>query len=482
MKKERSIAEAAAKADMDEKTARKYLRSGALPSEVKVEHTWRTRRDPFEDVWEEVKRMLELNSGLEAKTLFEYLRRSYPGRFSDGLLRTLQRRVKVWRALEGPPKEVFFAQEYKPGELCESDFTNMNELGVTIAGQPFDHLIYHFVLPYSNWETGTICFSENFENLSEGLQNGLWELGGVPKAHRTDRMSTAVQKTDHPKEFTERYEALLRHYRLEGRKIQARKPNENGDVEQLHYRLKRALDQQLMLRGSRDFPTREEYGQFLKKLFLQLNSGRQQKLGEELKALRRLPLQRVESCKRIPPIKVSPGSTIRVSNNVYSVDSRLIGEWVRVRLYAEHLEVLYAQRCVERIPRLRGEGKHKIQYRHIIDWLVRKPGAFENYRYRGDLFPTSRFRMAYSNLKRQHSGQKASREYLRILEIAAKVSESMVDEALRSLFNLGGPIDAKEVEFIVDNWRSQPRANPELRIADVELQSYDSLLKATEIV
>jgi len=210
MKKERSIAEAAAKADMDEKTARKYLRSGALPSEVKVEHTWRTRRDPFEDVWEEVKRMLELNSGLEAKTLFEYLRRSYPGRFSDGLLRTLQRRVKVWRALEGPPKEVFFAQEYKPGELCESDFTNMNELGVTIAGQPFDHLIYHFVLPYSNWETGTICFSENFENLSEGLQNGLWELGGVPKAHRTDRMSTAVQKTDHPKEFTERYEALFK--------------------------------------------------------------------------------------------------------------------------------------------------------------------------------------------------------------------------------------------------------------------------------
>ncbi len=275
---------------------------------------------------------------------------------------------------------------------------------------------------------------------------------------------------------------FLRHYRLEGRKIQARKPNENGDVEQLHYRLKRALDQQLMLRGSRDFPTREEYGQFLKKLFLQLNSGRQQKLGEELKALRRLPLQRVESCKRIPPIKVSPGSTIRVSNNVYSVDSRLIGEWVRVRLYAEHLEVLYAQRCVERIPRLRGEGKHKIQYRHIIDWLVRKPGAFENYRYRGDLFPTSRFRMAYSNLKRQHSGQKASREYLRILEIAAKVSESMVDEALRSLFNLGGPIDAKEVEFIVDNWRSQPRANPELRIADVDLESYDSLLKATEIV
>lgn len=482
MKTKKTIAEASAKAGMDEKTARKYLRLGAVPSEVQVEHTWRTRTDPFEDVWDEVKRMLELNSGLEAKTLFEYMQRYRPGKFSDGKLRTLQRRLKVWRALEGPPKEVFFAQEHKPGELCESDFTNMDKLGVTIVGQPFDHLIYHFVLPYSNWETGTPCFSENFENLSQGLQNGLWELGGVLKAHRTDRMSTAVQKTDHPKEFTDRYEALLKHYRLEGRKIQAGKANENGDVEQLHYRFKRALDQQLMLRGSRDFADRSEYEAFLKKLFEQLNVGRQQKLEEELKVLRRLPLQRLEACKRIPSLKVSSGSTIRVSNNVYSIDSRLIGERVRVRLYAEHLEVWYAQRSVERIPRLRGEGKHNIQYRHIIDWLVRKPGAFENYRYREDLFPTSRFRMAYDNLKRQHSVQKAAKEYLRILSMAAKVNETLVDEALRCLFDFGGPIEVKDVQFIVDDWRSQPRSNPELHIAEVSLKDYDTLLKAPEVV
>ena len=120
---------------------------------------------------------------------------------------------------------MYFLQQYTPGELCESDFTHMDSLGVMIAGELFKHMIYHFVLPYSNWETGTICFSESFENLSIGLQNGLWELGGVPKAHRTDRLTTAVQKIDNPQEFTDRYTALLKHYGVEGRKIQARKPH-----------------------------------------------------------------------------------------------------------------------------------------------------------------------------------------------------------------------------------------------------------------
>jgi hypothetical protein len=180
--KEPTLARAAAKAGMDEKTARKYLRSGKLPSENRRPHDWRTRPDPFEEAWEWVRNQLTEAPGLEAKTLFEVLQRESPGRYVDGQLRTLQRRVKVWRALEGPPKEVFFAQRYQPGKLCESDFTHMSLLEVTIAGEPFAHLIYHFVLPYSNWETGTICFSESFESLSAGLQNALWELGGVPEA------------------------------------------------------------------------------------------------------------------------------------------------------------------------------------------------------------------------------------------------------------------------------------------------------------
>ncbi len=307
--KGKSLDASAAKADMDEKTARKYRELGKMPSEIKVDHVWRTREDPFTEIWEELKGKLEINPGLEAKTLFEDLQRRYRGRFADGQLRTLQRRVKIWRALDGPPKEVFFPQVHKPGELCQSDFTHMKALGVTIQGQPFDHLAYHFVLTYSNWESGTICFSESFECLSEGLQNALWELGGVPDLHRTDRLSAAVQKPDNPEEFTQRYRALLNHYGLQGHKTQPESPNENGDIEQRHYRFKKALEQSLMLRGSCDFSSRQDYGAFLSKLFVQLNAGRKDRLAEESRVLRRLPPRRLDSCKRLQ-VRVGPSSTI----------------------------------------------------------------------------------------------------------------------------------------------------------------------------
>jgi hypothetical protein len=418
--------------------------------------------------------MLHLNPGLEAKTLFKDLQRRYPGQFSDGQLRTFQRRVKTWRATEGPAKEVFFDQVYEPGVICQSDFTSMNKLNITIGDQPFDHLIYHFVLPYSNWETGTICFSESFESLSEGLQNALWELGGVPVLHRTDRLTTAVHKTSHPEEFTRRYKGLLKHYGLQGQKIQTASPNENGDIEQSHFRFKKAVDQSLMLRGSRNFTDRSEYACFLKQIYEQLNCGRRERFQEELHVLRRLPERRLEACKRLDA-RVTRGSTIRVNHNVYSVDSRLIGETVNVRLYVEHLEVWYAQRKVETIPRQRGEGKHYIQYRHIIEWLVRKPGAFENYRYRDALFPTSRFRIAYDAFKRRHSQQKASREYLRILYLAARENEKCVDDALRVLIDGNATITADAVEEMAlsDN---KPEPATDVNIEDVDLGEYDTLL------
>jgi len=189
----------------------------------------------------------------------------------------LQRKIKRWRALKGSPKEVFFPQEHNPGELCESDFTYMNDLEITIQGQRFNHLIYHFVMTYSNWETGTVCFSESYESLSEGFQNALWELGGVPESHRTDRLSSAVHKELNPEEFTARYRGLLKHYKLKGEKIRTGKANENGDVEQRHYRFKRALNQALLLRGSRDFNSREDYERFIQTLFEQLNAGRRER-------------------------------------------------------------------------------------------------------------------------------------------------------------------------------------------------------------
>ncbi len=475
VQREKNFGIAAMKAGMDEKTARKYRRLGKLPSELQTAHTWRSRKDPFEDVWHEIKLMLAINAGLEAKTIFEELQRRNPGRFADGQLRTLQRRIKVWRASEGPAKEVFFTQLHHPGELSQSDFTHMNKLGITIGGRPFDHLIYHFVLTYSNWETGSICYSESFESLSQGLQNALWKLGGVPQKHRTDCLTTAVQKTSHRQDFTRRYQDLLNHYDLKGCKTNPESPHENGDVEQRHYRFKQAVDQALILRNSRDFVDRSEYEQFIGKLFKQLNAGRNKRFLEEQAVLRRLPKHRIEACKK-STTKVGPSSTIRVNHNVYSVDSRLIGERIGVRLFMEHLEIWYGQKKVDTLPRLRGEGKHRINYRHIIDSLVRKPGAFENYRYRDDLFPTSRFRIAYDDLKQRHSQRMAAKQYLNILHLAARESETAVDDVLRMMIDKNMSICDEQVEALVGSGQSVAVAT-KVRIPAVDLTCYDRLLE-----
>jgi hypothetical protein len=471
---EQNFGIAAMKAGMDEKTARKYRMLGKLPSELEKRHTWRTRKDLFKDAWPAIKVMLEINAGLEAKTLFEDLQRRHPGRFADGQLRTLQRRIKIWRASEGPPKEVFFTQVHTPGQLGQSDFTSMNKLGITIGGRPFDHLIYHFVLTYSNWETGTICFSESFESLSQGLQNALWKLGGVPQDHRTDCLTTAVQKTSHPDDFTRRYQDLLDHYSLTGCKTNPNSPHENGDVEQRHHRFKRAVDQSLLLRNSRDFADRHEYERFLRRLFKQLNAGRKGRFLEEQAVLHRLPKHRIDACKS-STTTVGPSSTIRVNHNVYSVDSRLIGERIKVRLFMDHLEIWYGQKRVDLLPRLRGEGKHKINYRHIIDSLVRKPGAFDNYRYRNELFPTSRFRIAYDELKKRHSQLQATRQYLNILYLAAKESEAAVDAVLRVMIDKDIAISDEQVEALVQSSEPVPVVT-EVLIPAVDLTCYDQLL------
>ena len=468
---------AAAKAGMDPKTARDYLRDSRLPSERKEDRTWRTRPDAFTQVWDEVREQIGTNSGLEAKTLFEALQRKYPGRFADGQIRTLQRRLKQWRATEGPEKEVFFAQQHVAGRLGQSDFTRMNELGITIGAQSFPHMLYHFVLTFSNWEHTSLCYSESFESLSDGLQNALWELGAAPLEHRTDRMSLAVNNASEGREFTKRYEALMRYYRMTGQKIQPARPNENGDVEQRHYRLKRAVGQALMLRDSRDFGSTQEYKEFLRLLLVQLNAGRRDRLRIEMQYLRPLPERRLESAKQ-ERVKVDSGSLIYVDRNAYSVNSRLIGEKVEARIGAETVEVWYAGRKVEDLPRLRGRGKYRVDYRHIIDWLVRKPGAFENYRYREELFPTSRFRMVWDAL-RDSAPLRANKRYLEILELAAKEGEARVDEALRFLLEQGEPGEGKlnsKVVLAILNEKGALPPPTSIDVAEVSPASFDELL------
>lgn len=404
--------QAADKAGMSERTAYKYLKANKLPSQLKCKHDWQTRENPFAEDWPSMVGMLEINPGLEGKTIFDHFQRTYPGRYQDGQLRTLQRRVKHWRATEGQGKEVYFPQIHYPGDLSASDFTHMNSLGITIRGEKFNHLLYHFVLTYSNWETFTLCYSESFESLSNGLQNALWRLGGRTKRHRTDRMSAAVNKDCHPEKFTYNYQALLRYYEITPERTNACSANENGDAETSHRHFKRAVAQALMLRGSKDFYSIPDYEQFLQRITSQLNAGRSERFAEELDVLGKLPDARFNDCKFMDNLKVGKSSTLNIQRNTYSVHSRLIGEKVQARMYAEDIEIWYAQKMVERIPRQRGESKHRIDYRHIIDWLVRKPGAFENYRYKEDLYPSSWFRIVYDWLCSNMAGQ-ANKHYVK---------------------------------------------------------------------
>jgi transposase len=466
---------AAAKAGMSERTARKYVRSGRAPSQAKAPHTWRTRPDPFAEVWPEVEALLRQDGGLQAKTIWTELNERHGGRFSAGQLRTLQRRVLEWRVTSGPDREVFFPQTHVPGAQAQSDFTDMRELEVVIAGQLFPHLLYHFVLTYSNWESVSICPSESFESLSAGVQSALWRLGGVPLEHRTDNLSAATHELaeSRGRDFTERYRELMDHYGLRASRNFPGNAHENGDVESANGRLKTALDQRLRLRGSRAFVSREAYEGFLESCIQARNATREARIEEERVHLRALPVRALPAYRE-SYATVSRASAVRVLKHSYSVSSRLIGCQLRVRLHADIVELDYKGERVAVMERLIGSDAHRIDYRHIIHTLVRKPGAFRRYVFREALFPTIEFRRAYDALLAEGSDQ-ADLDYVRILHLAASDGEEAVRTVLADLLSRGVVPTYEAVRAKVRGPRT-PAGVPCLSISAPDLTVYDRLL------
>lgn len=425
----RTLADSARMAEMSEKTARKY-RDDGLPSEQQSVWAYRTRVDPFEDVWNEVQQRLEVEPRLKARTLFEWLQRTHDGQFPDSTRRTFERRVNKWRSLHGPGKTVFFGQKHHPGRLAASDFTVCNELGVKIAGHRFEHTFFHCVLTYSNVESASLCFSESFEALSAGIQKAFWEFGGVPDRHRSDSLAAAVRNHTSRRELTERYAALMSYYNCEAERTNARCANENGDVESSNGHLKDRIDQALMLRGSRNFASREEYVAFVEELIKRANDNRRKAFLDDLAHLKRLPDARLDTDDIEKGVRVTSSSTICVRTNTYSVPSRLIDGRVDIRIGAEQITVTHQGHFIQTMPRLVGKNQAAINYRHIIDSLVRKPGAFANYRYREEMFPTCGFRLAWDTLRATHSEKVADKMYVQILHLAARESQDAVADAL----------------------------------------------------
>ncbi len=475
--KGRTQEQAAARSGMSVRTVRSYERRARLPSQLKQPRTYRSRPDPFAEDWPWVSAQLKDDPALQSQTLFELLCDLHPGRYQEGQLRTLQRHIAAWRAQYGPEREVMFPQIHEPGEAAQSDFTYMTSLGVTLGGVPFPHLVYHLVLVYSNIEAVRICFSESFESLVEGFESCLWQIGGVPRQHRTDHLGAAIHPLDADgrAQAKRRYDLLMAHYGLEPTTNNLGVAHENGDVEQEHRQFKRAVDQALRARGSREFADRPSYARFLQNLIKQRNLRRQERWLEEREALRPLPAAPLELCREVR-VPVSRFSTIQVLRNTYSVPSRLIGTTLLVRVHSETLEVYRATTRLLTMPRLLGTGQHRIDYRHVIWSLVRKPGAFAHYRYRDDLFPSLTFRRAYDAL-RSHVPERADRHYVRVLHLAASTAESEVEAALGLLLDQGVTPTFDAVRDLVRTPSVQ--RVPELSSPVLDLSTYDRLLSRT---
>jgi hypothetical protein len=482
IRKKKSQALAAAKAGISERSARRIERSVTLPSQ-KPRRYWRSRADPFAQVWDaEVVPLLEGAPKLMAVTLLRKLQDDHPDRFPDGVLRTLQRHIRRWRALEGPPKDVFFPQEHAPGHRGLSDFTAMGELRVTIANAPFAHLLYHFVLAFSRWEhVEVVEGGESFEALSQGLQNALWQAGGAPQEHRSDSLSAAFKNLAEEEDFTARYTGLLDHYGMAGTRNNRGASHENGSVEASHRYLKEAIEQALLLRGHRDFDDRPAYEGFVREAVMRRNRRNAAAFRIEREHLQGLPARRTTDFVE-EEARVTRCGTFTVRAILYSAPSRLIGQRLKVRLYSDRLECYLAGSLVlslARGARSPGSGRGRmIDYRHFIDALKRKPQAFKGLVFRDALFPREAYRRTWEQLELKLPQRRACQTIVALLEMAARDGvEGVLAQRLEALLAAG---ELPEVKRLREEFAPRQTALPPIRVEVPAVSVYDALLPSAQ--
>ncbi|MCG3190491.1 MAG: hypothetical protein LKCHEGNO_03224 [Burkholderiaceae bacterium] len=479
LRREHTQEAAAAKSGISVSSARRIEGSATLPSQRPPRH-WRTRNDPLADVWDsEVVPMLEAAPALMAVTVLEELQRRHRERFGESVLRTLQRRVRQWRASHGQEREIYFAQEHPPGRLGLSDFTVADELGVVIAGVAFAHRLYQFTFAHSGWRhAGVVLGGESFQALTSGLQNALWMAGGVPEEHRTDSLSAAFNNLAERDEMTRRYRELCEHYGMRGSRNNAGESHENGAIEARQGSLKRALDQAMPLRGSREFANLAAYEQFVAETVRRLNARCARAWEAERACLRPLPARRTVDFEEIDA-RVSKFGVFSAKQVLYSVPSRLVGHRLKVRLFSAHLQAWLGGVLVFECERLyaNSENRHpkRIDWRHMLPSLKRKPGAFARWVLREAMFPRSEYARTWQHLSEQLPERSACRLMVELLDLADRAN--VVAELATVLTEL---IDHGAVPDIDDlRERFVPR-EPQMPSVQVVLPTtvvYDQLLE-----
>ncbi len=468
----------AAKVGISERSARRIDDAQGLPSQ-RPQRSWRTREDPLSAVWDsEVIPQLQTDARLNAVTLLEELQRRYPGQWDTGVLRTLQRRIRLWRAKFGAEREVYFAQEHPPGRQGISDFTVADELNVEIAGVVFVHRLYQFALAYSGWRhVAVIDSGESFMALSTGLQAALWALGGVPEEHRTDSLSAAFKNLAEQEELTKRYADLCSHYGLRATRCNPGQSNENGSIESRNNSLKTALEQALCLRGSRSFDTRPDYETFVDTIVQRMNTRAAKFLVTERAMLKPLPLRRTAEFEEIPA-RVSKYAVFTLKGVLYSVPSQLIGHRLMVRQYAQHVECWLGGQCVLSLPRARpAQGQRvgrAIDYRHLVGALKRKPGAFARWVLRDAAFPRAVYRQTWERLISERPEREACKTMVGLLVLAADGHEAQLAHELDQLMALDQLPDLNALTQLL----APPTGEvPQVVVTLPTLASYDVLLE-----
>lgn len=418
---------AAAKGGFSVRTGRRIEKGEHQPQKGQSRY-WRTRQDPYAEVWEsEIVPMLEKEPQLRPMTIFEYLQEKYPGKYEQSKLRTLQKRVREWKAAHGPAKEVMFAQEHQPGVMGLSDFTKLKQVTIRIGGEDLEHLLYHYRLAYSGWQyVQVVRGGESFAALSEGLQQALASSGGSPKIHRSDSLSAAYrnEKEKTKEDLTQRYQELCAHYQMEPTRNNRGVAHENGSIESSHGHFKRRLHQALLLRGSTDFKSVESYQQFIETVIARLNEKCQGRFEEERTHLQPLPVHGSADYD-IVSVRVTCHSTITVRCVLYTVPSRLIGQRLNVHLHHDRLVGFLGREKVLELARVhpkKGGDKRRarsVDYHHVIESLRRKPRAFLGYQWREDLLPNESYRRIWREIQVQFSPDEACRLMVESLYLAA---------------------------------------------------------------
>lgn len=471
---------AAAKAGMSERSGRR-IDKGELQENSQGGRNWRTRTDPFIDVWEsEIVPLLEKNGDLTPMTLFEKLQKDYPGKYQDSKLRTFQRRVSKWKALYGPDQDVMFRQEQVAGRMGLSDFTKLKKVSITLQGESFAHLLYHFRLAFSGWcSVKVIHGGESYTALAEGLQDALCRLGGVPREHRSDSLSAAYRNLtkEAAEDVTKRYHEFCLHYGMEPTRNNRGKGHENGAVESPHGHLKKRIHQALLLRDSCDFDSVAAYEDFLAGIVRDINSRKHDKIEEERQHLQPLPLNRTaDYTEKVVPVSTS--STIQVKRVIYTVPSRLIGERLRVHIYDNRLAIYLGSTLTVTLPRAFSSGNNhrarQVNYRHVIASLERKPQAFRYSQLRDDLLPNDTYKAIWTWLDREMAPRKACKMIVGILALAHRADcESRLGSYLQDMMAGDSLPSLHELQQKFE--KIQP-VIPAIEVNHVPAASYDALL------